>query len=619
MNPSFTQPVSWRDTMRGSIRPLKRLLYRMKSSLLLLILAMTGSFAHSQTSLTLTSTEVSNILKGSYTPAAYAASSAFNDPNAISIELVGRISTDSLKSSLVALRAFQNRNTGSDTVSNTRGIGAARRWVYNKFLQYSAANGGRLRVSYFQFSQSICSKTRHRNVLAVLPGSQTSDKSVILIEAHLDSRCENVCDISCNAFGADDDASGTALVMELARILSRYTFRNTLVFSINIGEEQGLYGATAFASWLSSNSVKIKAVNNNDVSGGIFCGHTSSAPSCPAFGNIDSIGLRIFSYGGFNSPHKQWARYIKLEYQEQLRSLVNVVTDIRIMTPEDRTGRGGDHQPFRADGYTAVRFTEANEDGNANSTAAGYVDRQHSVRDSLGVDRNNDGVEDTMYVNLNYLARNTLINGNSMAMAALGPDTAVLSAAVIGSNKVKVSLSSTTAQPGYRIAIRSATNDWDSVYTVTAAMDTLTLPYGSNTNFFISAASMDVNNIESLFGKEYSLTTGVVSSAASTMQVTTASQIETDPYKGVQLLQNKPNPFDEATMITVVSSTDEYDGRAWINITSLDGRVLQHIRLSLKKGVNEVLYSHGYGVKGTYICTLLIDGLPVQSRKMIFQ
>jgi hypothetical protein len=90
-------------------------------------------------------------------------------------------------------------------------------------------------------------------------------------------------------------------------------------------------------------------------------------------------------------------------------------------------------------------------------------------------------------------------------------------------------------------------------------------------------------------------------------------------YKGIQLLQNKPNPFDEATMITVVSSTDEYDGRAWINITSLDGRVLQRIKLSLKKGVNEVLYNHGYGVKGVYICTLIIDGLPVQSRKMIFQ
>jgi len=592
-------------------------------TLLLPILALTVSFARAQTSMILTNPEVSGILKGSYTPATYAASPVLNDPNVISGELISRISTDSLKGSLVALRKFQNRNTGSDTVSTTRGIGAARRWVYNKFLQYSAANAGRLRVSYFQFNQTICSRTRHRNIVAVLPGSQVADRSVILLEAHLDSRCENGCDITCNAFGADDDASGTALVMELARVLSRYTFKNTLVFSINIGEEQGLYGANAFATWFSNNGVKVKAVNNNDVSGGIFCGHTSSAPSCPAFGNIDSIGLRIFSYGGFNSPHKQWARYIKLEYGEQLGSLVNVFTDIRIMTPEDRTGRGGDHQPFRADGYTAVRLTEANEDGNANSTASGYVDRQHSTRDSLGKDLTGDGIEDTMYVNLNYLARNALVNGNSVAMAALSPDTATLRASIIGANQVRVSLSSSTVQPAYRVAVRSATNDWDSVYTITGATaDTINVPYGSNTNFFISAASVDNSNIESLFSTEYTLTTGTVSSASTGERIATTATTSLMPaaaYKGVQLVQNIPNPSDEATMITVVSETDAYADRAWIRITSMDGRVLKNIKLSLRKGVNEVRYDHGYGVKGTFVYTLIIDGLPVQSRKMIFK
>jgi len=593
----------------------------MKTALLLLALAMTGSLVHAQTNMTLTNTEVANILKGSYSPATYLSQNASSDPNAISAALADRISTDSLKSTLVALRKFQNRNTGSDTVSNTRGIGAARRWVYNKFLQYSAANNNRLRVSYFQFTQTICSKTRHRNIVAVLPGSRITDKSVILIEAHIDSRCENVCDISCNAFGADDDASGTALVIELARVLSSYSFKNTIVFSINIGEEQGLNGSTAFATWFSNNKVKVKAVNNNDVSGGIFCGHTSSAPSCPAFGNIDSIGLRIFSFGGFNSPHKQWARYIKLQYQEQLANLVAVPTDIRIMTPEDRTGRGGDHQPFRQDGYTAVRLTEANENGNA-SNSAGYVDRQHSVRDSLGKDLNGDGIEDSLYINLNYLARNALVNGNSLAMAALGPDTARLNAAVLGSNKVRVSLSSSATPPAYRVAIRSATNDWDSVYTITGAtVDTLTIPYGSNTNFFISAASVDSNNIESLFSTEYALSSGTVntSSAGSQTVTATTTTLAPSPYEGIRLLQNSPNPFDESTMITIVSSTDKYLGRTFINITSLDGRVLQHIRVSLHQGVNEVQYNHGYGVKGTYICSLLIDGLPIQSKKMIFK
>jgi len=596
----------------------------MKPALLLLILAMTGSFAHAQTNISPSTTELTNLLKGNYSPSTYGISASVNLPDSVSAGLLSHISTDSLKSNLVALRSFQNRNSGSTTTSTTRGIGAARQWAYTKFLQYGAANGGRLKAGFLQFTQSMCAVSAHKNVIAVLPGNQTADKSIILIEAHLDSRCEGLCDISCNAFGADDDASGVALVMELARVLSRYTFKNTIVFSLNTGEEQGLYGSTAFATYLKNNSIPVKAVSNNDLSGNVFCGHTSSAPSCPAFGNIDSIGLRIFSLGGFNSPHKQWARYIKLEYKEQLASFVNVFTDIRIMTPEDRTGRGGDHQPFSARGYTAARLVEANENGNAGSGSPSYVDRQHSTRDVLGVDTDGDGVEDTLYIDLNYLARNALVNGNALAMAALSTSTPTATVAIIRSNQLRVRLNG--AYPAFRVAVRSSTNDWDSVYTVTGTSsittsDTITVPYGSATNFFVSVAGVDANGLESFFGAETSLTTGTVTAGTAKGIATTASTplATPSPYDGIQLLQNSPNPFDEATMITVVSSTDEYNGRAWINIYALDGRVVQRIRLPLKKGVNEVMYSHGYAIKGTYICSLLIDGLPVQSRKMIFR
>ena len=598
----------------------------MKPALLLLILAMTGSFSHAQTNISPSTTELTNLLKGNFSPSTYGISASVNLPDSVSAGLLSHISTDSLKSSLVALRSFQNRNSGSTTTSATRGIGAARQWVYNKFQQYSAANGNRLKAGYLSFTQTMCAVSAHKNVIAVLPGNQTTNRSIILVEAHLDSRCEGLCDISCNAFGADDDASGVALVLELARVLSQYTFKNTIVFSLNTGEEQGLYGSTAFATYLKNNTIPVKAVSNNDLSGNIFCGHTSSAPSCPAFGNIDSIGLRIFSLGGFNSPHKQWARYIKLEYKEQLASFVNVLTDIRIMTPEDRTGRGGDHQPFSAKGYTAARLVEANEDGNAASSSSSYVDRQHSTRDILGIDTDGDGVEDSLYVNLNYLARNALVNGNALAMAALCPGTPTASAAIIRSNQLRVNF--TGVSPAFRIAVRSATNDWDSVYTVPGTSDinpvrrdTVTVPYGSATNFFVSVAGVDSNGLESFFGPETSLTTGTVTAAAAKGMATTASATlaTPSPYDGIQLLQNSPNPFDEATMITVVSSTDEYTGRAWINISSLDGRVVQRIRLPLKKGVNEVMYNHGYAIKGTYICSLLIDGLPVQSRKMIFR
>ena len=509
---------------------------------------------YTQTNLLVTSTEVANILKGNYIPSNYQASVTISNPGIISAELLSRLSTDSLKSYLFALKSFKTRNAGSDTVSSTKGIGAARRWAYNKFVQFSNANESRLRAAYFQFDFPICGAPRHRNIIAALPGSQTTDKSVVLIEAHIDSRCEGLCNIACNAFGIEDNATGTALVLELARVLSKYTFKNTIVFSLNTAEEQGTMGAVAFANYMSSNNINIKAVSNNDVSGGVFCGHTASGPGCPYYTNIDSIGLRIFSLGGFNSPHKQWARYIKLEYKEQLKSSVAVPMDIRIMTNEDRIGRGGDHQPFRQKGYTSVRFTAANENGDANITPT-YKDRQHSLRDSLGIDTNGDGIEDSLYINLNYLARNTLINGNAIAMAALGPDTVTLVSTVLSKNIVRVQFNSAVVQPAYRIAVRSLTNDWDSVYTITGkTVDTIVVPYGTAVSFFISAAGVDNLNTESLFSTEYALTTGMVVLPFDGKTNPKPATLM-DTY-GIELMQNKPNPFDESTRIGINSGTD---------------------------------------------------------------
>ncbi len=580
---------------------------------LLLLISMKG--IAQPTNLSVTSTEVDNILKGSYVPSAYNASVVISDPNIISAGLLNEISADSMKATLFALKGFKNRNTGSDTVSSTIGIGAARRWVFRKFQQFSAANENRLRSAYLQFDLNICGATRHRNVLAVLPGSQVADNSVILIEAHMDSRCESLCDIGCNAFGIEDNATGTALVIELARVMSRYTFKNTIVFAVVTGEEQGTDGALAMATYFKNTGIDIKAVNNNDVSGGVFCGHTSSAPSCPFYGNIDSTALRIFSLGGFNSPHKQWARYVKLQYQEQVGSLVTVPMDIQIMTNEDRTGRGGDHQPFRSKGYTAVRFTAANENGNAN-VGPGYIDRQHSTRDVLGVDNNSDGIEDSLYVSVTYLARNALINGVSMAMAALSPDTATLVPTLVTQNRVRVQLSSATPQSVYRVAVRSLNNDWDTVFTITGqSTDTIAVPYGSNSTFFISAAAVNSEGVESLFSTEYSMTLQAFTLA---LNDTPYVQRHDKPYTNISLLQNKPNPFDESTMITVLSGTDLFYDRAWISIADLSGRIVKRLKIPLKKGVNEISFNHGYGsMNGVYVYTLFVDGLPVQSRKML--
>jgi hypothetical protein len=601
----------------------------MKNLWPVICLLLTGGYdSFAQTNPKVLNPEVATILSGSYTPSLYSATTVITNPSIISAELVSRISADTLKADLFALRSFQNRNMFSDTSSNTRGIGAARRWVYNKFLQYSNANEGRLKVSYLQFDYDPAtygctlspSITRHSNIMAVLPGSQTTNKSLIIVEGHIDSRNGDICDVTGDAFGIGDNATGTALVMELARVLSKYTFRNTIVFSVNTGEEQNLIGAKAFANYLNGNnpnnkSIPIKAVNNNDVSGGIFCGHTASAPGCPYYGNIDSTDLRIFSRNDINSLFKQWARYIKLEYKEQLSSLVHVPTSIQIMEYEDRTGRGGDHEAFSPLGYTAVRLTQANEDGNA---AAGTIDRQHSVRDSLGLDKDHDGIEDSLYVDVDYLARNAVINGNSMAMVALGPDTITLKPSLITANRVRVQFSAAAPQ-AYRVAVRSATNDWDSVYTITGTtVDTIQVPYGTNTTFYISAAAMDNNNTESQFSSEYQLSTTLV--PLYLVPDTTAPPPLPPDYYGIQLMPNKPNPFDEATLIAVTSGTDIFADRTWLTISTLDGRIVQRIQVPLKKGLNEVIYNHGFGMTpGIYICSLIIDGLPVQSTKMVFR
>jgi hypothetical protein len=591
----------------------------MKSLLSVILLTLLwGCRGFAQTHMTVSNIEVENILKGNYDPASYQASAVVMDPAAISSGLVARISPDSLKAHLFAMRGFQNRNTFSDTVSSTRGIGAARRWAYNKFLQYSSVNDNRLKVAYLKFDYTGCSSpmTKHSNIMAVLPGTEPTDNGVIIIEAHFDSRNVDNCDVDGNAFGIGDNATGSAMVMELARVLSKYTFRNTLLFSLNTGEEQGTVGAQALADYVLAQGIPVKAVNNNDVSGGIFCGHTSSAPSCPGYGDIDSIGLRIFSLGGFNSLHKQWARYVKLEYKEQLSSLVPILTDIQIMTPEDRTGRGGDHQPFRENGYTAIRITQANEDGDA-SNSPGYKDRQHTIRDSLGLDKDHDGIEDSLYVDVDYLARNALVNGNSMAMVALGPDTITLTPKMITSNKVALKLKPAGA-PAYRVAVRSLTNDWDSVYTVTRSTDTIAVPYGSNATFYISAAAVDDQQVESQFSTEYSLTTHLVVLALSPDDPAQPGSDDPGEY-GIRLLQNKPNPFDLGTMVTILSGTDVFADRTWVSISTMDGRIVQRIKVPLHKGINEVMFDHGFGLTGTYVYSLLIDGLPAQSRTMVFR
>lgn len=559
----------------------------------------------SQTNILFTTPLSEQLIKGNFNPNSYLSSTPINQHDAVVSFIQNNINPDSLKSYILQLASFENRNTGSDTVSVTTGIGAARRWAFQKFSNFSVQAENRLIPSYFQFDRNICSVTKHRNVIAVLPGTDTSNHEVIIIEGHMDSRCENECDISCQAEGIEDNASGTALVLELARVMSKCSFKNTIVFMLTIGEEQGLYGADAFADYCNLNDIPVKAVFNNDVIGGIICGQTSSAPSCPGLNDIDSTQVRIFSYGGFNSGNKQLARFIKLQYKEELLPQVTVPTMITIMSNEDRSGRGGDHIPFRQNGFISCRFTSANEHGDA-SNGPGYTDRQHTTDDVLGVDTDLDGVIDSFFVDFNYLARNASINATGASIAALGPKKPDFNIATISGPGIIIHVTQESQYETYRVGIRSATNDWDSVYTISGYYDTVFPPV---TNvYYVSIASVDENGLESLFSKEVVIQNSQIS----------VPELDQEKIEPIELLQNRPNPFDEATIIGVIVNQVIPYKEANIIVYDMTGKRVETLNINLKSGVNETTYEHGYGRVGTYFYALEIDGKEIARKAMIF-
>ena len=196
--------------------------------ILLLLLPSFGLLA--QSNILITNPDFETVLRGNHDPADYSPTNMINHPDDIFTDLIDRVSPDSMKAYLLHLSTFGNRNTGSDTLSNTFGIGAARRWCYDKMNQFSQLNENRLITSYLQFDQSICAMDQHRNVMAVLPGMGPQKDEVVLIEAHLDSRCEDRCDVLCVAHGMEDNGSGSALVLELARVMSKYAFNRSIVF-----------------------------------------------------------------------------------------------------------------------------------------------------------------------------------------------------------------------------------------------------------------------------------------------------------------------------------------------------------------------------------------------------
>lgn len=331
--------------------------------------------------------------------------------------VVATVSPDSIRATIGALVGFGTRHTLSDTAGDTRGIGAARRWIFKQFERHAASSRGRMTAAMQSVeippSARVPKPTQLMNVYAVLnpkgPPSPDPSGRVILVAGHYDSRASKVLDASSDAPGADDDGSGTAVVLELARVLASYPTDASIVFACFAGEEQGLLGSAAFAEMARARGWHIEAVLNNDIVGAVRGGT----------GAVESTMVRVFSEAF--SPLDTGAAFARinglgLEHDGASRSLARYTAEIagayvpgfraEMIFRRDRFLRGGDQTPFHRLGVASVRFTEAEED----------FAHQH---------QNTGGSPDTgdlpRFMNFRYCANVARVNCAAAALLAAAP------------------------------------------------------------------------------------------------------------------------------------------------------------------------------------------------------
>lgn len=396
-------------------------------------------------------------------------------PDARIAALVDSVSAARLGAAVHRLEAFGTRHTLSDTVSTERGVGAARRWLFEEFRRASP----RLQVSYDSHrvppGGRINREVEVRNVMAILPG-RTARR--VYVSGHYDTvaRPAGATGFEWSqgdlpAPGANDDGSGTALVLELARVVagSGLEFDATIVFIAFAGEEQGLVGATYHAREAAEAKWTIDAVLNNDIVGGTMGGN----------GLGDSRTVRVFAEGPEDSPSRQLARYVR-----DVATRYVPEQTVRLVARHDRFGRGGDHTAFNQLGYPGVRLSEATEN----------YSRQHTVDDT------SEGVSP------DYLARTARVNLAALVSLALAPAAPVVTgqngAPTLGRGRsgydAALRWQPSAGASGYRIVWRDAWSpDWQgsrSVGNVTEA----TLPNVSIDDHVFGVVAVGPGGHESL-------------------------------------------------------------------------------------------------------------------------
>lgn len=332
-------------------------------------------------------------------------------------QMVKEVSSDSLQSYIKTLVTFGTRNTLSAPNDPKQGIGAARNWVLSKFNEFAKQSAGRLTAFIDTTTIAADGKrvdvpTLLGNVVATLKGTDPNDTRVLIISGHLDSRRTDVMDRTNEAPGANDDGSGSAAVLECARIMSKHSFSATIIFVTVSGEEQSLLGSTYMATKAKKENWNIEAMLNNDIMGSNNSNETNIidntrlrvfSEGIPAY-ELDKKGKAIRQFGLENDgASRQLARYVK-ETGERYVDNLEVVMIYR----NDRFLRGGDHSPFVENGFPAVRITEMNENFN----------HQHQ---NVRMENNIQYGDLTEFMDFEYLRKNTAVNLSNLANIAKAP------------------------------------------------------------------------------------------------------------------------------------------------------------------------------------------------------
>jgi Zn-dependent M28 family amino/carboxypeptidase len=389
-----------------------------------------------------------------------------------------------LRATIEKLVGFGTRHTLSDTVSETRGIGAARRYAESRFEAISRDCGGCLAIalpSKIVTGDRVPVPSEVVDVLAIQRGTTDPDR-VIIISGHIDSRNSDPLDARGDAPGANDDASGTAAVIEAARVLSQRKFPATIVYAVLSGEEQGLFGGKLLAETAKARGWKVEAVLNNDIvgnshgSGGARDDRTvrvfsegTRATETPAEAN-----RRRYNGGEVDSPARNLSRYIAGLASPGLR--------VEQVWRTDRFGRGGDQVPMLEAGYPAVRITERQE----------HYDRQHQ---NIRTENGRAYGDVISGVDFPYLAKVTRLNITALAALATAPapPTGVSIAGQV-SPDTKLTWKPVTGATGYRIWWRPTTAvAWTQHRDVGADATSLTLTGIDIDSWFFGVSALGPN------------------------------------------------------------------------------------------------------------------------------